>query len=357
MTDNRKARAKHFQISKCKKGIKQRQSLNKRSKRRRKYIASRSYVHNVSYRQQHPFSALQQSTHRLIAPAFLSISDNPDETLNFFDYVSRTVERCKRGDHLFFDLSQIVTITPDAIMYLIAFINNAKRIRALQISSSGNLPNDTGAKDIMLKTGFYSHVKSRFQEMPETDNNYMKISSGKDADGNLASAFCDFVQEKCSQGMSGTKKLYPIIIELMTNTHQHAYKDRLKSIMDNKWYVFAQADNGKVHFVFLDTGVGIPTTVKKNFFEKTKDLLVSNDSWYIESALNGDFRTETNEKYRGKGLPGIYEDACQNAITNLCIVSGKGKCEVTGENIKSAKLNNNFEGTLFSWDIICSKGA
>lgn len=81
--------------------------------------------------------------------------------------------------------------------------------------------------------------------------------------------------------------------------------------------------------------------------------MISRDAQYLQSALEGDYiRSETKLAYRGKGLPGIYED-CQNAhINNLRIISGKAKCTVNEDaSILSQNIDAYFEGTLFSWDI------
>lgn len=181
----------------------------------------------------------------------------------------------------------------------------------------------------------------------------MKISDGTDVNGTLASSFCDFVQNICKKTTLDTKRLYPMIIELMTNTHQHAYEPCEVQTMMCNWYIFAQDTDNAVHFIFLDTGLGIPKTVSKRFWEKIKDWISKNDAIYLKSALQGEFRSETKQEHRGKGLPGIYEDARASSINNLSIISGRGKCVVKKDAVIEAEcLNQAFEGTLFIWDII-----
>lgn len=185
----------------------------------------------------------------------------------------------------------------------------------------------------------------------------MKISTGRDADPELASSFCDFVHESCGITNRDTKRLYPMIIELMTNTHQHAYGTYgEKQLMIGNWYFFAQDTGSKIHFVFLDTGVGIPKTVAKKFGERIKELLlVQDDASYLLSTLKGDFRSETKQEHRGKGLPGIYEDALNRSISDLSIISGRGKCTLDEKyEISAERLPLSFEGTLFTWNI-CKK--
>lgn len=337
--ESQREKRKRFHDAKCRKGILLRTRYNTRKIKKTK-ISDRP----VS-RVRHPYI--------LKAPKVLSIFGDTSSALNYFGKVIETISLCKFGDLLFFDLSEVEIITPDAIMYLIAVIKNIKRLRMLKINCVGNTPKNQSAREIIDQSGFFAFVSSTTPKKVDTDSRYMKILSGRDANGKLASSFCDFVHRVCKKDIRDTKRLYPMIIELMTNTHQHAYGtfDR-QQIMTGNWYIFAQDMGATVHFVFLDTGVGIPKTVTKRFRERIKDLLLKDDAMYLKSALQGDFRSETGQEHRGKGLPGIYEDACNDSIERLSIISGKGKCTVSGSDIETECFSQTFEGTLFIWDML-----
>lgn len=306
------------------------------------------------------FSSSKRSGNRkhiIKAPPALSIFTETDATLKYFEDVINTVRKCGLRETIYFDLLSVEEITPDAIMYLIAIIRNMKRILALQINCVGNIPQNPHARRIIELSGFFEFVSHSASKKVKADRHYMKISSGTQADGTLAGSFCDFVQLSCGHPSNNiTKRLYPMIIELMTNTNQHAYREIVeKQIMVENWYIFAQDENDAVHFIFLDTGVGIPKTVHKKAREKFKDYIRKNDAAYLSSALRGEFRSETRLEHRGKGLPGIYEDACSSAILDLCVISGAGLCIIDdSSNINSRSLSRSLEGTLFSWKI--SKG-
>ena len=289
----------------------------------------------------------------LRAPKVLSVFEDTENTVSFFSSVLDTVQRCTFKSTLYFDLSMVEEITPDAIMYLISLIKNLRRIRTLQVKCMGNFPKNKEAKKMIIESGFYDFMGSSYSKKVKFNKKHMQICSGMHADGKLASSICDFVIVTYQVNRKRTKRLYPIIIELMTNTYQHAYELETKSLMINYWYIFAEAKNGYVHFVFLDTGVGIPRTIYRKLKEKIKDFLYSDESLYLKSVLEGEFRSETKQENRGKGLPGIYEDIQNNEIQNLNIISCKGKCYVDSKSkrIETKRLDNSFEGTLFSWDI------
>ncbi|MEL7657006.1 MAG: ATP-binding protein, partial [Bacillota bacterium] len=196
----------------------------------------------------------------------------------------------------------------------------------------------------------------------ETINDRIQISSGKDANGALTGEICNFVHQVSGKGVNDTKRLYSMIMELMTNTKQHAYLDK-GGIMGGNWYIFAEGlENSSVRFVFLDTGIGIPATINKKFSEKIKDLMrifgaPFDESKYISSALRGEFRSETRQQNRGKGLPGIYEDSCSGLISGLVIISGSGECRILPDcTIEENQLETNFNGTLYIWNFHEQKG-
>lgn len=293
-----------------------------------------------------------QYTHRLHAPEKLSIlNDVNQKTLKFFDYAINTIQKCKIHERIYFDFEDIVGVTADAIMYVIALINNYKRITLLNIYISGNLPKNADARRFIEDIGFYSFVEGLKELYPHSKERF-RISQGEMSDGELAGELCDFVSAKTKEGTKiSTKKLYPMIVELMTNTCQHAYRSENALKMKRNWYIFAERKEDRVHFVFLDTGLGIPTTVRYTLLEKSINIIKRNDAAYIASALRGENRTETKQSNRGKGLPGIYQDTKDGWIKDLSIISGKGKCDVMEDGkIGEQILKYNFEGTMFSWN-------
>lgn len=337
---NHKMKRKEFHDALCRRELLRRTKHNRRNK---------------PHKRTHSVEETKSYTGRrvLTAPAHLDLFSQTQDTLDYFNEVIDTVSRCRMGDTIFFDLSEVQIISPDAIMYMTAVIKNMKRIRGLRINCAGNLPKNSSAKEMIQQSGFFKFVSSANIQKVESDERYMKISHGQDANGELASSFCDFVHRVCNMSNRETKRLYPMIIELMTNTHQHAYDADERQIMMEKWYIFAQDTEKAVHFVFLDTGIGIPSTVAKRALEKIRDWIRANDAAYLKSALQGDFRSETRQEHRGKGLPGIYEDACNAAIENLSIISGRGKCTVVEDKtIQTESLHQAFEGTLFVWDVL-----
>lgn len=297
--------------------------------------------------------------YKVVAPTYLSLVDNPEETTVFFKTVFEAINKSKRGQSIFFDLSSVTQVTVDAIMYLIAVINNSRVINQLEIVCRGNVPIDNDANSMFEDVGFYKYVR---RIIPSKKNNKpvdrIKIAYGKESDGKITSSICDFVNGKInSTNNLPTKRLYPMLIELMTNVKHHAYNDK-NGNMSARWYVYVEDGNDGIRFVFLDTGVGIPATIRKNWSERIRDGLKgiigedSDDSIYIEAALNGEFRTETKQENRGKGLPEIKNAVLSkdNRLADMKIFSGHGICTINrAGHVEKQYIETAFEGTLFMW--------
>ena len=116
-----------------------------------------------------------------------------------------------------------------------------------------------------------------------------------------------------------------------------------------RWYCFCKYDRTeqRVAFTFMDVGAGIPTTVRKNFIEKLDILKLKGEHQYVISALEGKFRTNTELKYRGKGLPRIHETCKSKKIVNMQIITNKADVKDDGIKIKGKELSTSLCGTLY----------
>lgn len=308
------------------------------------------------YRNPGIFRHKKRKNNRIVlrAPKVFCIKENNADTMVFFSLIFEAIKKCQKGESIFFELSDIEIVSPGAIMYLIAIINNTRRLQMLKIRCSGNVPKDTNAKKQFERVGFYNYVKVSKRIVETKDPDRIRILQGKEASVEITSSICDFVNEKCcSDNMLLTKRLYPMLVELMTNVKQHAYHKDLGKMNPN-WYVYVENCTEYLEFVFLDTGNGIPTTIRKNWTEKLKEVigLDKSDATYISAALRGEFRTETKQGHRGKGLPEIYNASVntESRIRELVIVSGGGFCKVNKEGtIEEQYIAKALEGTLFSW--------
>lgn len=76
---------------------------------------------------------------------------------------------------------------------------------------------------------------------------------------------CDFTNSKLNQDKLFTKFLYRMLTELMTILKTMHTTENLNLIIVG---IFSLKMIGKIKYTFMDNGIGIPTTVFKNFMKK-----------------------------------------------------------------------------------------
>lgn len=286
------------------------------------------------------------------APCNFSFIDNPVETIAFFNRIlSFVTNKLNYGKKLYIDVSCIKNLTIDALMYLLAIVNNMNSKIQNKFSISGNAPSDPTIRKLFAESGFYNFVNYTGTEPITQNADTVQIVSGHKSDDGLAKHICDFVMAKSGLDRISCRFIYVMMIELMANAYKHAYNDY--DLLYPRWYCFAKylKEENTVAFTFMDTGEGIPSTVRKNFAEKLDLLKIKGEHKYVVSALQGDFRTATKETHRGKGLPKIREVCASNKIRNMRIITNRADVSVLSEEYKSQDLAQPLKGTLFYWEI------
>lgn len=262
--------------------------------------------------------------------------------LSFFDDVKCSLEN---STPIKIATQKVKELSVDTLLYLIAIMQDAKT-KGCFYHVEGDLPDDEKCRKIFQSSGFFRYVRSNNQVLQVTDGSVLHITSGTKHNPLNIRALCEFIQKKLGLERINTRYIFTAITELMQNTIGHAYPH--KSCKDS-WFLFANFDeeSKSIDIAFLDTGVGIPTTVRKNFVERIEKMLIKTDSHLIMSALQGQFRTQTNLKSRGKGLPSVYNRFIDGWFSDFTLISNFGYIH----NKTEKKLNHKLLGTLYSWRI------
>lgn len=292
---------------------------------------------------------------RFSAPEIFSFIENPTQTIEFFDKILSYLSIMRNNKkEIFFDISNIQRLTIDALMYLIAIVNNISENYKLKYSFSGNFPKNEKVMKLLKESGFLNYVKTNKPIINKKVNENIQIRNGYNSNTDTVKSIIDFLAEKSSLKIIEFSDLYEICIELMSNTFHHAYNNN--SILAKVWYLFVEREDNIVKLSFIDVGNGITNTIRKKFTEKIKILGLTEDSKYIMSALKGEFRTRTNLKYRNKGLPTVYKYSKKKEVRRLEIISEKGIYKIN-ENGKELleDLETPLQGTLYYWEIDLNK--
>ena len=316
---------------------------------------TKKHKYNRSLKQTHDYDPIRNSF-PFSAPLNFSFIHNASETAEFFQKILKFITDSRHFEKsIYVDISKITTLTIDALMYLLAIVNNLNKKFAGKYSFSGNSPVNENTRDLFIESGFFKYVKRRGNAPIQQNRDNVQIVSGTNSDTDVAKRMSEFVCRLANVDKSKCKFLYIMMIELMSNTDKHAYDD-YDNILEPHWYCFAEYDKqDTISFTFMDTGEGIPSTVQKNFSEKIDILKLKGEDKYVISALNGDFRTSTKQAHRGKGLPKIRSFCAERKIQNLRIITNKAKLIVEKDKYISEIISPALKGTLYYWEIKLSQ--
>lgn len=123
-------------------------------------------------------------------------------------------------------------------------------------------------------------------------------------------------------------------------------------IINKNWTIGAKFEDDKVIFVALDLGQGILNSLRRNFWDKVKDLKQS-DHEILEGAFKEHYGSKSEEDNRNQGLPFIRECQERNIIENLYIVTNNAIISIadSSHNKTLSSSTNIFPGTLYCWEL------
>lgn len=300
------------------------------------------------------------------APEVFSIINNSTETLNFF---KKIVDTARGFEPVLVQMEKVTHIGIDALIYYIVTLHKCEAICGVA-RVKGTFPKNEKVKKFLSESGFLNFHTTDPENIIRSGD-IIEISGGNNADNEVSRKMCQFTQDKLGLTRLPTRGIYNILLELMLNTSEHAYTTNNNHF--DRWLAFARYDKkrDKITFTFCDTGYGIPTTVKKNRIEQFWKWVdnfgfssLGSDHQLVSSALKGAFRTKTELGYRGKGLPTIYKFAKSGYIQDLVILSNRARLNFSKDGVSgksgedsseysfsSNDMEENFEGTLFSWSV------
>lgn len=319
--------------------------LSKKGKKRNK---KKSILYaNYEKQSNKKLPLIVNNEYRAKAPRVFSFLRNTSETIDMFYDIIEEINRGVYRRRFFFDSEDVQDITTDVLLYMVSIIRNIKQNKSKQYTFVGNLPKNEQAKRIFQESGLYKYVQTKSNDLPR-NNEKMQIVTGSKTDSVLASEICKFVMKKFDVDKGYTNYLYKTLIELMSNTVHHAYNYK-EEIMFPCWYLYAEYDNSTIRFVFVDTGLGIATTVRKKFYEK----IVKKDSELIKSAFDGEFRTETKKDYRGLGLPALKEYAEYGYFSSFYVLSGSGEYKYNNNGMFTiCDYFKKINGTIYIFEMV-----
>ncbi len=304
-------------------------------------------------------SNYQTSKHELcIAPETFSLRDDPMRVIGYFE---KAREALKQDIPVFLDLSQVKQMGPETLTYLCALIKEEEFNNKTVLQ--GNIPINATLEQMFIRSGFYKFVLPRGNinniENDVSGELIHRITRQK-VEPELAGEVCRSSMKHTFNSDDFTKQsFYPILIECMGNTHNHANYGRRDEIYN--WWLLAYKEpiTQITKFCFLDLGVGIFGSLEKKYIDNKltgwlRWFTPENNIATLQKIFKGEKKTTATElPGRGLGLNNIFNLVKKDkTIHNFTLLSNDILATFgynTSVNIQ--KIDGNFMGTLYYWEL------
>ncbi len=342
-----KFKRKKFLISKIRKKSHKRKKRKKRSNVKRVH-KQQNFLQNAYERSVELIRKKRKDI--VLAPKNeLRLLLDTENVIEFISKLKSYKSTTREVKSILIDLINVEKIDIGTISLL---LSSVKELGLYGIDVIGTLPKDKKAEKIFLDSGYLNHMgevsKSLKKSLRVSNQENLLLMLAKEKSESKKVGECIKLAIK---SLTGTSSHYPpiygIVQEMNGNSVEHAYKKK------THWILGINHDriNNKLIFTFTDNGYGIINTLKKRFKKAVFDKLNLHSD---EIILNGVFNKEYNSRFkkqynRNKGLPVIKKAQDENKIKNLIVISNKSIVNISTK--KACRLNNEFSGTFYYWEL------
>lgn len=281
------------------------------------------------------------------APSNLSLIDNTNETLAYFEEAHRLLHD---GNNITLDISNVDNLTSPTVALMIACINNKDYLAGSNVS--GNAPVKPKLKRLFTESGFYEHVLTR-GHFARGNENYLHKEMSRSVDSEVAMEATHTGTKHVFGNDNPFDPVYDTLIECMQNTNNHA---NIHQKGECYWwlYVYSDPESKKSTYSFLDLGVGIFNSVKvRSYINKIKQKSPFHGNIsLVDDLLSGKIGSRMTKDHvlRGKGLPQIFKDAQLKSFSSFYIIVNDVKIDLkTGTRVK---LSSELKGTFLYWELV-----
>lgn len=269
---------------------------------------------------------------RIAAPEVFSLIEAPDEATAFLERLWAAAG----GYRVYLDLASIQKVSIDAITALIAAVRSSKE-------TSGNTPSQDAARELLIESGFFEHVRARNAPHAPTQGGLRPRRSRK-VEPSTAQELIAIGTKAVGAEPGPRPSSYRVLIECMSNTHNHAAAP--SEFVRETWWCSVYGDRARrrLCFTFVDTGIGIFRSVKVRRWKR----LFGGNVATLRGILERRVPSSTGQPFRGKGLPAIYDSLRAGRIERLVIIANDVFAEPGRDDFRT--LRNPFRGTLLYWE-------
>jgi hypothetical protein len=276
-------------------------------------------------------------------PDNFSLLTNTDAMLQMF---ADMMDAAKSGRSIFLEMKEVVSITPDTVAVLDAFVGRIADEYSVGIG--GSEPDSSRMTELLRRSGFYSHVR------PPSQARYIAPDSGiiaheekRIVDPQLAQQLVHFATQRLNGIPSENHAVFGALGEMMGNTFDHAHRHGARE----RWWasIYYDESNRVAHFTFFDTGVGIFGSREVTRLTDKLRSYIGSDAAFLRDIFEGEIASRTGVPWRGQGLPRINQRVKRGELTNMTIITNAVKGHLDTGTFTT--LSRPFPGTLYHWEL------
>ena len=310
----------------------------------------------LKYHRLHKKATKNISYTSMDAPTNFSILDNRNSIIEYFNTIKRMLNQ---KEYTRMILREVTSIDLPTLCLLGAFmLDRNTKSEYLEVTS----PFSNSAAYSFFKEAQFENtiIKKRRPDF----NSGAFLSRSKDGVddrviGDILTKTVNYFGENNRQRL---RDIHPIIIEIVTNTADHASPDKNHTL---PWIVNTyetKDSNGKKikQYCIIDMGVGIYETQidKANSQQQGKSLWhtiikrENSQGEFFKQAIPKGLQSRTTLPQRGKGIKYIYDTVSgDDMYKRFEIITNKAKVNLTNLGLVEKDSSENLPATIYYWEV------
>ena len=286
----------------------------------------------------------------MAAPENFSILTNRESVIA---YIRKVLDYTEDKKYIIMDMGKIKNTDALTVSLVIAIMmdSSQQNLKSFVKYASVRIPPRNSEPGMIFR-------KSHFDDTVMTGNanqNYFMSRTDKIVNEKFTKEIIEFAYKK---GIKDARTiLNPILVEIFSNTNNHASKDNRKV----PWFLSIVEDDERLCFSVIDLGIGIYESLKTSNalrhlpqpeFNVIRDMYDNDQSRYLASQIPNGVYSSTKKSFRGKGLKEIYEKANHSTTCKkFVIITNKAMVNLLDIASFCVDTSFSFNGTAFYWEM------
>lgn len=288
-----------------------------------------------------------------VAPQVFSLLKNRDETIT---YINTILSKAGEGCFTRMDMSQIAYVDQVTVSLVISLMMDRRvaskaRLRHIEVA----IPSDNSEPaDMFRLCDFHKTVTAK-----DVDRNYFLSRTSNQVNQRFTEEIINFAEQ---HGARDVKVLNPLLVEIFSNTNNHATPSDDSS--KTPWFLSVVNRDDRICFSVIDLGIGIYESLRthdalrclpKKELALVEKMYSDKQSLYLAKSIPNGVYSSTKSRSRGKGLKTIYNIGRNwTNFSEFVIITNRALVDILGSSARRPRAfdsNASLGGTIYYWEM------